>query len=417
MGFTGTVEECARLEKLRHERDSIDKDQWDMVHEVERRDGLFNDNEEAQWKVLDNRWHKLQKEIEQLEKYELKGSVAASSPYNSRGSKSMEQSSKFDVAKRGGIISYRPEELRDYMKAIDRRPISLKSLQADVDTSGGVTVAMEQLAKEVIVEVNNFLFFRQMAKLFVAPNAESFSAPVVDGRMGDVTFTSELSTSAEDSDLDFEKKSWTPYPCARRIKVSRKLLRASAYDISELIRDEFAYSVGHVLENAYLSGSGSNEPLGCLVDSVNGISSSRDTTSTKTGGVNADDFITVLGTLKEQYRKNAVWIISRSLETELLKKKDGEGAYLLQPRWSERAPSTLLGHRYYVSEYMPTYTTGNYCAILGDFSWYWIVDALTMDIQVLQELYAESNQVGFICRVETDGAPALEDAFARLKVG
>ena len=43
-------------------------------------------------------------------------------------------------------------------------------------------------------------------------------------------------------------------------------------------------------------------------------------------------------------------------------------------------------------------------------------DALYMQVQRLNELYAETNQVGFIGRLETDGAPVLEEAFVRLKL-
>jgi hypothetical protein len=45
-----------------------------------------------------------------------------------------------------------------------------------------------------------------------------------------------------------------------------------------------------------------------------------------------------------------------------------------------------------------------------------IADALSMQIQRLNELYAETNQVGFIGRWETDGAPVLEEAFVRVKL-
>jgi HK97 family phage major capsid protein len=51
----------------------------------------------------------------------------------------------------------------------------------------------------------------------------------------------------------------------------------------------------------------------------------------------------------------------------------------------------------------------------ADFSYYWIVDALDMEVQRLVELYAETNQVGFIGRLETDAMPVLEEAFVRLK--
>jgi Phage capsid family len=61
-------------------------------------------------------------------------------------------------------------------------------------------------------------------------------------------------------------------------------------------------------------------------------------------------------------------------------------------------------------------STGEYVGLLGDFSHYWIADALSMQIQRLNELYAETNQVGFIGRLETDGAPVLEEAFVRVKL-
>ena len=50
-------------------------------------------------------------------------------------------------------------------------------------------------------------------------------------------------------------------------------------------------------------------------------------------------------------------------------------------------------------------------------SYYWIADSMDLQIQVLKELYAEANQTGYIARQETDGMPALAEAFARIKLG
>jgi HK97 family phage major capsid protein len=55
-------------------------------------------------------------------------------------------------------------------------------------------------------------------------------------------------------------------------------------------------------------------------------------------------------------------------------------------------------------------------AAYGDYSKYFIADALDMEIQVLDQLYAATNQMGYILRKETDGMPVLEEAFARLKL-
>ena len=47
---------------------------------------------------------------------------------------------------------------------------------------------------------------------------------------------------------------------------------------------------------------------------------------------------------------------------------------------------------------------------------HWIVDALSVTRQLLDELDAATNQVGFSGRMESDGAPVLEEAFARIKL-
>jgi HK97 family phage major capsid protein len=63
-----------------------------------------------------------------------------------------------------------------------------------------------------------------------------------------------------------------------------------------------------------------------------------------------------------------------------------------------------------------TFTASQYVGILGDFSSYWILDALSMAIQVVVELYAATNQNGYIIQAEIDGMPVLAEAFARVKL-
>ena len=81
-------------------------------------------------------------------------------------------------------------------------------------------------------------------------------------------------------------------------------------------------------------------------------------------------------------------------------------------------PDRLLNLPVMMSEYAPsTLTASQYVGALGDFSNYWIADALDMQIQRLVELYAETNQTGFIGRMESDGMPVLAEAFVRVKLG
>ena len=45
------------------------------------------------------------------------------------------------------------------------------------------------------------------------------------------------------------------------------------------------------------------------------------------------------------------------------------------------------------------------------------MDSLQSDIKRLDELYAETNQTGYIVRYEGDGAPVVGEAFVRLQIG
>jgi len=79
-------------------------------------------------------------------------------------------------------------------------------------------------------------------------------------------------------------------------------------------------------------------------------------------------------------------------------------------------PDILLGFPIDESERVPnTFTNGNYVGLLANWNYYEIADALDMEVQVLVEKYADTNQIGYIGRLKTDGMPTLEEAFVRVK--
>src|SRR5690606_2542035 len=130
-----------------------------------------------------------------------------------------------------------------------------------------------------------------------------------------------------------------------------------------------------------------------------------------------DGLISAKYELKAQYWGRATWLFHRDAVEQIAKLKDGNGQYLWQPSVQAGQPDRLLNFPVRMSEFAPnTFTSGLYVGILGDFSWYWIADSLSFQVQRLMELYAETNQDGFIVRVETDGMPVLSEAFVRVKL-
>jgi HK97 family phage major capsid protein len=182
------------------------------------------------------------------------------------------------------------------------------------------------------------------------------------------------------------------------------------------VLDRLAYKFAVTQEKAFLTGSGAGRPLGVFTASPNGISTGRDvSTGNTTTAIGFDGLIEAKFTLKGQYWPRARWFFHRDAVKQVTKLKDGDGQYIWRQSVRDGEPDTLLGLPMTISEWAPnTFTTGLSVGLLGDFQHYWIADALSMQVQRLNELYAETNQVGFIGRLETDGAPVLEEAFVRV---
>lgn len=177
-----------------------------------------------------------------------------------------------------------------------------------------------------------------------------------------------------------------------------------------------AYKFSVTQEKAFMTGDGNKKPLGLFTASTQGISTARDVQTGSATDVTADGLIDAKYTLKPQYWARARWLWHRDAIRRIRKLKDLNGVYIWQAGLASDRPDSILDVPYVVSEWVPnTFTTGLYVGMIADFSFYWIVDALDMEVQRLVELYATANQVGFIGRLETDGMPVLEEAFVRIK--
>ena len=293
----------------------------------------------------------------------------------------------------------------------------VRALQSDSNTSGGFLVAPQQMVDGLIKFVDNMLFIRQLATKFRVPSATSLGAASLDNDPADADWTAELLTGSEDSTMSFGKRELFPRPVAKRIKISNKLLR-QVPAVEALVQARLGYKFGVTQEKAFMTGSGANQPLGLFTASNDGIPISRDvSTGNTTTAITFDGLTHAKYALKGQYHGLAQWLFHRDAVRMLALIKDGAGGYIWQQAKTLADPDMVLGRPLIMSEYVPnTFTTGLYCGMFGDFSNYWIADALDMQIQRLVELYAETNQTGLIARMETDGMPVLAEAFSRIRL-
>ncbi len=295
--------------------------------------------------------------------------------------------------------------------------IELRALQASSDIYGGYLVTPVEFVADLIQAVNNLVFVRQWATVYQVTGADALGVPSLDADPADPTWTSELLVGSEDSTMSFGKRELHPHPLGKWIKVSRTLLR-KVPDAEQLVRDRLAYKFAVAMENAYLNGDGAGQPLGVFTASNDGIPTSRDvSTGNAATYPTFDGLIEAKYTLKQQYWSVAKWLMHRDCAKLVAKLKDGDGQYIWRESVRVGEPDRILGAPVFMSEYAPnTFTASLYVAVLGDWSRYWIADALDMDVQRAVEKFIETNQVGLYGRMETDGMPVLAEAFVRVKL-
>jgi HK97 family phage major capsid protein len=295
----------------------------------------------------------------------------------------------------------------------------IRALTSGSDTAGGFLNSPQEMVKELIVAVKNQVFVRNYARIIPLNSSTSLGVPTLDTDVDDADWTPEIKTVTEDTNFAFGKRELTPHPLSKLVTVSNKLLRSAALNPETIVMDRIAYKFGVAMEKGYMTGNGVAKPLGLFTASADGIPTSRDVTMAagNTTTMTADGLIATKYSVKAQYMGKCNWIFHRDGVSQLAQLKDGNGNYIFKLSDIADKPDSLLSRPMIMSEYAPnTFTAGLYVGLYGDLSHYWIADSLQLAFQRLNELYALSNRVGFIGRMETDGMPTLAEAFARVKL-
>lgn len=285
--------------------------------------------------------------------------------------------------------------------------------------SGGGALAPEKFVAEIIKDVEDDSPLYNAVRKFPLSSVASLGAPYESADASDADWTAEVPSSeiTADSTLAYAKRELSPNALAKLIKVSDKLIKASAIPVEQLIKNKLTEKITSAFENGIISGTGNGQPLGVFVANEHGVTTDRDV-ATENATISADDIIKTKMKLKAAYRRNAKWVMSTAVLTACLLLKDKNDQYLWRPGLTASEPDTLLGVPVIESAYAPTAvdTAGTYVAVIGDFSYYWWAYYNGIEVQNLYELFSLKNQKGFKALAYADGAPVLPDAFARLQI-
>ena len=200
------------------------------------------------------------------------------------------------------------------------------------------------------------------------------------------------------SNAGFAQKTLDAYKLGVGIQVTNELLYDNAFNLENYIIDKFGKAIANAEEDAFINGTGTNQPTGFLTTLA------------------ADDIINLEYSLRRPYRRNAVWLCNDSTLAILRKFKDATQNYLWQASFVAGEPDRLLGYPIYTTPYMPTAQSGEFALAFGDFNYYNIADRGTRTVRELRELYAIQDISAFMMTERVDAILIQPEAVRALKI-
>lgn len=190
------------------------------------------------------------------------------------------------------------------------------------------------------------------------------------------------------------------YVAGALAKVDKALANDTEFDIVAFVMNEVATAVAEFIDHELLEG---NTKMKGLVTTTNEVNNATP------GKLTADDLIDLEMSIPTQFAKDAVFVMTKEDLKKVRKLKDADGNYMLNRSLTEGFGYDLLGH--------PVLVNDDATAIyFANMSGLYVKVAKNVEIQVLQEKYADQHAVGFVAWVQADSAIVETQKVAKLVV-
>lgn len=230
---------------------------------------------------------------------------------------------------------------------------------------------------------------------------------VVESEVVTVSYATESAAISETSP-NLQPIKLSALKLAGLARISSEMLADLAVDVMNWITDEFAKAFARQMEHEILLGPGTDGDK----TKIRGII----TNATKTVTAASATVITWEEVKKAvqsigAYRTGATIVVSQQIHDQIHSFKDGSSYMFDQTRNVER----IMGCPVLISDQMPAIAGGKAALVVGNFAYYHIADRQDVTIRVLEERYAEYDQVGIRATKRVDG-DFVKEAFAVLNL-
>lgn len=308
-------------------------------------------------------------------------------------------------------------------------PTDLKTLQEGTDPSGGFLVP-EDIMNRIVMKKPTPTRIAGYCATFNT-SRDALIMPRVVYSTDDIyttgiraTFTGEVpptSAAMRVTEPVFGQLRVPVYTAMMSMPLTNDLIEDSLFPLVSWSSDRFRETIDLLYDNMILNGSGIGQPSGIL---MNPGGADQPASVSLGNPITADGLVKQPWALPEQYDMNARWAINKtSVGQYVATLKDANNRYLWGSGLQDSGVAIgnlgnggrfLQGYPVNLSGFMPALGAGNAVTVFGDFTGYYLVNRVGFSIQVLRELYAETNQVLLLGRIRFGGQ--VGEAW-KLKVG
>lgn len=391
--FFSTPDLATQLKKMA-------QDFQDAKTELETEKKNFGEAKEETQKNYDE----IKKSLEDMEK-KINKSFASNNRVNEPGGLTDEQKQKQEL------------ESKSFYKFLRKGYEGLigEERKALVEDDEGRIIVPEELDREIERQLPKITIFRQLVNI-----RQTSSDRIRKRGLNELTVGwGDLETGPQVlSNFESSLKASERYIYVENLngltKIGLDELEDTDVQLEKYLGSSFALAAASAEDTAVLIGKGhaENEPEGILTNTK--IPRAE---TVAAGAVTADDLITLFYKVPSQYRKNGVFVLPSYLEQTIRKFKNANGDYIWQAALTQGTPNQLLGRPVYTQDDFEKLEAGAEVALFGDFKQgYTLVDRMGSSIQRLNELFIQSDLIGFKYKKRVGGGVDKPDAFAILKV-
>lgn len=417
--------------ELQNELRSINAKMESLYNAAEKENRGFNTDEDAKWSQMVDERASLRSRVEnaklleqdvklRAEQKEVLKEVQDKSEFREKAGKEATYGDVFNKYVRTGKAGLTKEErgiLKRGYRANSKSDLIREERNQVVGTNnlGGYLVD-DSFDTVLIKAMEARSAFMEAAEVIRTTSGETMLMPSLDETAVTGQRVGEAAASTK-TNMTFGQKSIGAHKYGSGlIGVSTELVEDMAYNVLNDISDVATDRITDIVNSDMTIGHGGSTHIGAsntgLTQNVtaSGVTIAADTWT-------YDKLADLKYSVNRAYRRNSAFMFSDATCLLLEKLKDNDGRPLLNVSAREDKPDTILGHQFYINDYMAdSGTSANIAALFGDFSKYRIRIARGTTLKRSAERYFEEDIVVFLALMRIDAVLRDDRAIRSLAV-